>query len=67
MRVLFMPRYWIRVYILSWHILLQIIIFGRKAPSFILHVPMHAGDGDYVLETFEFAHDECAVSPRAGV
>ena len=28
---------------------------------------MHAGDGDYVFETLEFAYDERAVGPGTGI
>ena len=40
---------------------------GGEAPAFFQHFPVHGGEGEDVFEAFEFADDEGAVGPGAGV
>lgn len=42
-----------------------LVLRCRKSPSFVLHVPMYAGEGDDIFEAFEFANYECSMGPRA--
>jgi hypothetical protein len=43
------------------------VLGGRKPPSAILHVPVHARVGYYLLEAFKAAHDECTMCPGTGI
>ena len=43
------------------------VLCRSEAPSELLHVPVHAGEGNYVFEAFQTAHDERTVGPGAGI
>ena len=64
MRETLMALHRVRSNVFAWCIF---VFRGRESPSLVPHMPVYGGVGDYVFKAFEFANNECAVRPRAGI
>jgi hypothetical protein len=64
MRIPLMSLHRVPHHVFPWGIL---ILTCRKPPPFLLHMPMHARKRNNLLQTLEFAHDQGAMRPGAGV